>query len=83
MSEQITRSQLGFSRHFGEHETLILTEEAVDFLSELVVHFTPSRNRLLADRIAVQQKVDQGEFPDFISVSKEFVNFLLATKVMI
>jgi malate synthase len=36
-------------------------------LSELVVHFTPSRNRLLADRIAVQQKVDQGEFPDFIS----------------
>ena len=67
MSEQITRSQLGFSRHFGEHETLILTEEAVDFLSELVVHFTPSRNRLLADRIAVQQKVDQGEFPDFIS----------------
>lgn len=67
MSEQITRSQLGFLRHFGEHETLILTEEAVDFLSELVVHFTPSRNRLLADRIAVQQKVDQGEFPDFIS----------------
>ena len=67
MSEQITRSHLGFTRRFGESETQILTEDAVDFLSELVVRFTPLRNRLLADRIAVQQKIDQGTLPDFIS----------------
>lgn len=67
MSEQITRSQLGFIRRFGENETHILTEEAVDFLSELVVHFTPLRNRLLTERVAVQRKIDDGTLPNFIS----------------
>ncbi|RJT46310.1 malate synthase A [Rahnella woolbedingensis] len=74
MSEQITRSQLGFTRRFGENEAQILTEEAVDFLSELVVRFTPLRNRLLADRIAVQQKIDQGTLPDFISETHSIKN---------
>lgn len=67
MSEQITRSQLGFTRRFGENETHILTEEAVDFLSELVVRFTPLRNRLLTERVAVQRKIDDGTLPNFIS----------------
>ncbi|AVF36775.1 malate synthase A [Rahnella sikkimica] len=67
MSEQITRSQLGFTRRFGENETHILTEEAVDFLSELVVRFTPLRNRLLAERVVVQRKIDGGILPNFIS----------------
>ncbi|CAM3652885.1 malate synthase A [Rahnella bruchi] len=74
MSEQLTRSQLGFTRRFGENEAQILTEEAVDFLSELVVRFTPLRNRLLADRIAVQQKIDQGVLPDFISETHSIKN---------
>lgn len=67
MSEQITRSQLGFTRRFGENEAHILTEEAVDFLSELVVRFTPLRNRLLAERVEVQRKIDSGTLPNFIS----------------
>ncbi|MBB6115257.1 malate synthase [Rahnella inusitata] len=74
MSEQIIRSQLGFTRRFGEHETHILTEEAVDFLAELVMRFTPQRNRLLAERIAVQQRIDQGELPDFISETDSIKN---------
>ena len=74
MSEQITRSQLGFTRRFGENEAQILTQEAVEFLSELVVHFTPQRNRLLADRIAVQQNIDQGTLPDFISETTSIKN---------
>jgi len=74
MSEQITRSQLGFTRRFGENEAQILTEEAVEFLSELVVHFTPQRNRLLADRITVQQNIDQGTLPGFISETTSIKN---------
>ena len=74
MSEQITRSQLGFTRRFGENEAQILTEEAVDLLSELVVRFTPLRNRLQAERTAVHQKIDNGTLPDFISETASIKN---------
>ncbi|MBU0247415.1 malate synthase A, partial [Escherichia coli] len=45
----------------------ILTAEAVEFLTELVTHFTPQRNKLLAARIQQQQDIDNGTLPDFIS----------------
>ncbi|MFZ4833389.1 malate synthase A [Rouxiella sp. Mn2063] len=66
MSQQITRSPLDFTRQFSEQAASILTEQAIDFLSELVSQFTPARNQLLAERKANQANIDRGVLPDFI-----------------
>ena len=68
MTEQATTiDELAFTRPYGEQEKQILTAEAVEFLTELVTHFTPQRNKLLAARIQQQQDIDNGMLPDFIS----------------
>ncbi|HGC4361177.1 TPA: bifunctional isocitrate dehydrogenase kinase/phosphatase [Escherichia coli] len=68
MTEQATTTdELVFTRPYGEQEKQILTAEAVEFLTELVTHFTPQRNKLLAARIQQQQDIDNGTLPDFIS----------------
>ena len=52
MTEQATTTdEQAFTRPHGEQEKQILTAEAVEFLTELVTHFTPQRNKLLAARI--------------------------------
>ena len=46
MTEQATTTdELAFIRPYGEQEKQILTAEAVEFLTELVTHFTPQRNK--------------------------------------
>ncbi|MBD8216783.1 malate synthase A [Erwinia persicina] len=67
MTQQTISSELAFQRPSGQAEQQILTEEAVNFLSELVVKFTPRRDHLLAERKRVQQQIDAGNLPDFIS----------------
>lgn len=65
MTEQATTTdELAFTRPYGEQEKQILTAEAVEFLTELVTHFTPQRNKLLAARIQQQQDIDNGTLPD-------------------
>ncbi|NUV19714.1 hypothetical protein MS6207_03948 [Escherichia coli] len=65
MTEQATTTdELAFIRPYGEQEKQILTAEAVEFLTELVTHFTPQRNKLLAARIQQQQDIDNGTLPD-------------------
>ena len=59
MTEQATTiDELAFTRPYGEQEKQILTAEAVEFLTELVTHFTPQRNKLLAARIQQQQDTE-------------------------
>lgn len=67
MSQQITRSSLDFTRQFSQQTASVLTEPAIDFLADLVSHFTPARNQLLAERKKVQAAIDEGHLPDFIS----------------
>ena len=68
MNQQATTTnELVFTRLHGEQEQQILTEEAVEFLTELVTRFTPKRNKLLAARIQQQPDIDDGKLPDFIS----------------
>ncbi|HKS33792.1 MAG TPA: malate synthase A [Enterobacteriaceae bacterium] len=69
MTQQATTTidELAFSQPHGKQEQQILTPEAVEFLSELVAHFTPTRNQLLAARVKQQQDIDAGKLPDFIS----------------
>ncbi|WP_350312849.1 malate synthase A [Dickeya fangzhongdai] len=67
MTQQTISRELVFTTAFGEAERQILTAEAVDFLTALVSRFTPQRNRLLAERQAVQARIDNGELPGFIS----------------
>ncbi|RBP57156.1 malate synthase [Brenneria salicis ATCC 15712 = DSM 30166] len=67
MTQQTISKDLVFSQRFGEVEKQILTDETVDFLTELVGHFTAARNQLLAERQVRQCKIDNGQLPNFIS----------------
>ena len=49
-----------------QSETGILTPEAQAFLLKLAARFEPRRQELLARRRAVQQEIDNGEFPGFL-----------------
>ncbi|UMB76411.1 malate synthase A [Dickeya fangzhongdai] len=74
MTQQTISRELVFTTAFGEAERQILTAEAVDFLTALVSRFTPQRNRLLAERQAVQARIDNGELPGFISETDSIRN---------
>ncbi|MCU5772664.1 malate synthase A [Erwiniaceae bacterium BAC15a-03b] len=74
MTQHAITTELAFSQPFGSAEQQILTDGAVDFLSELVTRFTPRRNELLAERSLVQRKIDNGELPDFISETTSIKN---------
>lgn len=74
MNQQTTRSALDFTRRFTEKESLILTDHAVDFLTELVSHFARPRNKLLQERAVAQQRIDDGFLPDFVSETHSIKN---------
>lgn len=74
MTEQVINSELAFQRPFGNAEKQILTEPAVDFLTDLVSRFTPRRNELLRDRQRNQEKFDNGDLPGFILETSSIKN---------
>ncbi len=74
MTQQTISRELVFSERFGMAEQSILTEEATDFLAELVNRFLLPRNGLLLERQLQQQKIDAGELPDFISETASIRN---------
>ena len=70
MTQQATTTdELAFIRPYGEQEKQVLTAEAVEFLTELVTHFTPQRNKLLAARIQLNAnvKVFMADFEDSLA----------------
>jgi malate synthase len=67
MTQQIAGTELRFTQGFAAAERQVLTDEAVEFLADLVGKFTPRRNELLAARVRWQQNIDRGELPVFIS----------------
>lgn len=67
MTQQTINRELVFSERFGEAERAILTPDATDFLAELVLRFRPQRDALLLERQRAQQRIDDGELPDFNS----------------
>ncbi|PKH22172.1 malate synthase A [Enterobacterales bacterium CwR94] len=67
MTQQTLSEELTFNQSFGKDEQQILTEGAVQFLSELVARFTPKRNALLAERALKQRDFDAGMLPYFSS----------------
>lgn len=74
MTQQIISTELAFQRPFGMAEEQILTEQAIEFLSELIATFTPGRNALLVERAKMQQRYDAGELPDFSSETASIRN---------
>ena len=48
------------------HLEEVLTPEALDFVAQLHRSFNPERERLLADRVRRQARLDAGETPDFL-----------------
>ena len=49
----------------------VLTPEAIEFVAELERRFGPRRRELLQARAERQQRLDQGELPDFLSETRE------------
>ncbi|WP_257347989.1 malate synthase A [Pseudalkalibacillus decolorationis] len=49
----------------SEHQK-VLTPDAMKFLRELHVQFNEKRRQLLQNRISRQERIDQGELPDFL-----------------
>ncbi|MDN6111293.1 MAG: malate synthase, partial [Enterobacterales bacterium] len=74
MTQQIVDTELEFTQQFGNQEQQVLTEEAIEFLTDLVARFAPQRKQLLAARQVQQQKIDRGELPDFISETNSIKN---------
>lgn len=58
------------SGQVNEAELEILTPDAILFLVELARHFTTRRNELLYNRKIRQQRIDQGELPEFLSETR-------------
>jgi malate synthase len=48
------------------HLEEVLSPEALDFVAQLHRSFNPERERLLADRVRRQARLDAGETPDFL-----------------
>ncbi|WON76650.1 malate synthase A [Serratia sp. UGAL515B_01] len=74
MTQQVIGRELSFTQRFGETERQVLTEDAIEFLTDLVEKFTPQRNELLAARTRWQEKIDHGELPEFISENDSIIN---------
>ncbi|MFZ1998405.1 MAG: malate synthase A, partial [Candidatus Sulfotelmatobacter sp.] len=55
----------------SQTQAAILTSEALAFLSKLAARFEPRRQELLTRRRTVQQEIDHGKFPDFLSETAE------------
>jgi malate synthase len=55
--------QAGISSAFAE----ILTPEACRFVAQLAERFEGQRQKLLAARVQRQQRIDEGELPDFLN----------------
>ena len=55
------------SQSQAQKQTDILTPEAQAFLSKLAAEFEPRRQELLARRQIVQEEIDHGKLPDFLS----------------
>jgi len=61
-----TTAELAFLQGFKAAEQQVLTDEAIRFLTQLVSRFSAQRSHLLAARQQQQQRIDQGDLPDFI-----------------
>src|ERR1700678_1002057 len=59
------------SQSQARKQTDILTPESQAFLSKLAAEFEPRRQELLAQRRTVQEEIDHGKLPDFLSETAE------------
>ncbi|MCW2256557.1 malate synthase [Providencia alcalifaciens] len=69
MEQQLSASALIFTNEINQQDKLVLTADAIAFLSKLAVKFSTRRDELLVERLAKQQKIDSGILHDFISES--------------
>jgi malate synthase len=59
------------SQSQARKQTDILTPEGQAFLSKLAAEFEPRRQELLAQRRMLQEEIDHGKLPDFLSETAE------------
>ncbi|SPY73695.1 Malate synthase A [Providencia alcalifaciens] len=74
MNQQLSISDLTFTKAFSQQAKNILDTDSVGFLSFLVDEFLPRREQLLKDRVLRQKSIDSGGLPDFIMESDSIKN---------
>lgn len=67
MEQQLSISDLTFTKDITEQDEQVLHADSIAFLSELVDRFHVRREQLLKDRIGRQKIIDSGMLPGFIS----------------
>ena len=67
MEQQLSISDLTFTKDIIQQDEQVLNTDSIAFLSELVGNFFVRREQLLKDRIERQKIIDSGMLPDFIS----------------
>ena len=74
MNQQLSISDLTFTKAFSQQAKNILDTDSIGFLSFLVDEFLPRREQLLKDRVLRQKSIDSGGLPDFIMESDSIKN---------
>ncbi len=74
MEQQLSISDLTFTKDINQQDKIILHTDSIAFLSELVDAFLPRREWLLNERVERQAAIDAGSLPDFISESNSIKN---------
>lgn len=83
MRQQLAGTELVFTQPFNAAERQVLPDKAIEFLTELVVKFSESRNQLLATRASWQQTIDQGRYPILFWKLIPFVMVIGKSKVFL
>ena len=63
-------SRITFKKDIPENYKVILTDDALDFISKLELAFRSRRKELLNRRVEVQKQIDEGKMPDFLPETK-------------
>ncbi|WP_265694413.1 malate synthase A [Providencia rustigianii] len=74
MEQQLSISDLTFTKDITQQDEQVLHADSIAFLSFLVEEFLPRREQLLKDRIERQKSIDAGMLPNFIMESNSIKN---------
>lgn len=74
MEQQLSISDLTFTKDINQQDKIVLRTDSIAFLSELVEVFLPRRELLLKERVEKQAIIDAGSLPNFISESSSIKN---------
>lgn len=74
ITQEITKNTIKIDAPYQEGYDFILNDEALAFIEALHINFEERRKEILAERIKVQEAINQGWTPDFDSTTADIRN---------